>query len=90
MGWGTPNCFDMNEVTGMCKFILLFGGAIEKEYQRKGVLKQMIGLFATWNAQNGITHGEMPIGEDNLGSIHMAKSYGRTQNRSHVIMQLEL
>ncbi len=90
VGWGTPNCFDMNEKTGVCKSILLFGGSIEPEYQRKGVLKQMIGLFAYLNAENGITHGEMPIGEDNPGSIYMAKSYGGKQNRSHVIMELKM
>lgn len=90
LGFATPNCYDMNEETGKCKSILMFGGVIEPEYQQKGVLKQMLIMISNWNTEDGVTYGEMPIGDDNPGSIHMAKSYGGKQNRSHVILQMKL
>ena len=90
LGFATPNCYDMNQETGRCQSMLMFGGVIEPEYQRRGVLKHMLIMISNWNVEDGVTHGEMPIGEDNPGSIHMAKSYGGTQNRSHVIMNLKL
>ena len=67
-----------------------FGGVIEPEYQRKGVLKHILIMISNWNVGDGVTHREIPKGEDNPASIYMAKSYGGTQNRSHMVMNLKL
>jgi hypothetical protein len=88
-GWGTPDPFNLNQ-KGKCKNMVLFGGAILPEYQKQGVLKEMIFDFVDKVSRTGITWGEMPIADDNIGSITMAKSYGGKQNRSHVIMEMKL
>jgi hypothetical protein len=88
-GWGTPDPFNLT-AKGKCKNIVLFGGAILPEYQKQGVLKEMIFDFADKVAKTGIRWGEMPIADDNIGSITMAKSYGGRQTRSHVIMGIDL
>ncbi len=98
LGWATPNPFDLytgseNKEKGRynkCRSVLLFGGAIEPEYQKRGILKQIIYQWVDIHSKAGLTHGEMPIGEDNAGSIKMAKSYCGRPKRSHVVMKLEL
>ena len=88
-GWATPNPFDLNE-KGKCQTLLLFGGAVLPEYQRLGVLKEIVFGFYNSISHIGHTFGEMPIADDNVGSCKMAVSYGGKQVRSHVIMELKL
>ncbi|MHA1339975.1 MAG: hypothetical protein ACTSRZ_07275 [Promethearchaeota archaeon] len=89
-GYATPNPFDLNE-QGKCKSVLLYGGAVVPEFQRKGIMMQIFGEFFENCVKRNIFLGECVVGDDNLASkTLLEKQLGGKVTRSYQILQKNL
>ncbi|MBN2156027.1 MAG: GNAT family N-acetyltransferase [Candidatus Lokiarchaeota archaeon] len=85
IGWGSPNPFDLND-NGKTRSYVLFGAAVEKEYQKQGILTEVFKLCGNHFTQQGVTYGEGFTNEENIASIRLFKSWGAEHTRTHVLM----
>ncbi|MCP4762739.1 MAG: hypothetical protein GY870_13250 [archaeon] len=89
LGYALPNVFDIDENSQCCSLVF-YGGVIEKEYRKKGIITNMMMGFQRKSWANGITNGEWPIGDDNKGALKAGQSIGGKVTRSFSIMEIEI
>jgi hypothetical protein len=86
LGWASPNPYDLGD-NGKSKSLVLFGGAVEPEYQAKGILTQIFYQWIDENRQLGVTHGESCVSEDNIAGTKLMEHWLGKPTRHHVMMQ---
>jgi len=86
LGWASANPYDLGE-NGKSRSLVLFGGAVEPEYQAKGVLTQIFYSWIDENRKIGVTHGESCVSDDNIAGKKLMESWAGKPTRHHVLMR---
>lgn len=89
LGWGSANPFDLDE-NGKSKSFILFGGAVEPEFQAQGIVSQTLYQWIDTHSKLGITHGESCISDENEAARKVMKKWAGKPIRHHVLMHYEM
>ncbi len=89
LGWASANPYDLGE-DGKSKSLVLFGGAVEPEYQAKGMVTQIFYQWIDENRKLGVTHGESCVSDDNIAGIKLMEHWLGKATRHHVLMQYKM
>ena len=89
LGWASANPFDLGE-NGKSKSLVLFGGAVEPQYQAQGVVTQTLFQWIDTHWKLGVTHGESCISDENTAARKLMERWAGKPTRHHVLMQYEM
>lgn len=89
LGWATANPFDLGE-DGKAKSLILFGGAVEPQYQAQGVVTQILFQWIDTHWKLGVTHGESCISDENTAARKLMERWAGKPTRHHVLMHYEM
>jgi RimJ/RimL family protein N-acetyltransferase len=89
LGWASANPFDLGE-NGKSKSLVLFGGAVEPEYQKQGIVTSILFHWIDIHAKMGLTHGESTISDENVAARKLMEKWAGKPTRHHVLMQFEM
>jgi RimJ/RimL family protein N-acetyltransferase len=89
LGWASANPFDLGE-NGKSKSLVLFGGAVEPEYQGQGIVTQTLFQWIDTHWKLGVTHGESCISDENVAARKTLERWAGKRTRHHVLMQYDM
>ncbi|MHA1110373.1 MAG: GNAT family N-acetyltransferase, partial [Promethearchaeota archaeon] len=82
LGWACANPFDLGE-NGKSKSLVLFGGAVEPQYQSQGVVTQILFQWIDTHWKLGVAHGESCISDENTAARKLMERWAGKPTRHH-------